>query len=69
MKQYKIPLIYSSVMTFDVEAENLEDAITIAMKKFMEIPDSYYLEDSVEVDSIVDEYDENYSITTIMSKL
>lgn len=68
---YKIPIIYQRIETFEVEADNLQDAVNQALKKFMSIPDEAYLEDSFEVDGIIkDNYpDEEYSLEKAIESL
>lgn len=71
MKKYDIPILYQSVQRFGVEAENLQDAITKALSRFLEIPDNNYLEDSFEIDDIVEEWypDEKFDINKAMDKI
>ena len=71
MKTYKIPVRWESYKRIEVEADNLEDAILLALKQFISDPDELYLEDSFEIDSILDEEypDENYDINKIYNKL
>lgn len=70
-KTYKIPIIWQSIKTYEVEGENLEDAVTIALRQFLKEPDEQYLEDSFEIDEIVrDDYpDEDYDIHKVTQKL
>lgn len=71
MKTYKIPIRWESYKRIEVEADNLEDAILLALKQFLSDPDELYLEDSFEIDSILDEEfpDEDYDINKIYNKL
>lgn len=69
MKTYNIPIIYKRVDTFDIEAENLEEAMEKALKEFLSIPDDNYLDDSFEFDSIIEEYGENFNTETVEQKV
>jgi len=69
MKTYNIPIIYQRVETINVEANNLQEAVEIALKQFLAIPDDNYLDDSFEVDTIVDDYEEHYSVEVAIDKL
>ena len=71
MKTYTIPIIYQSVMTFDIEAENLQEAVNEALKKFLAIPDENYLNDSFQIDDCVDDdySDEEYDINKSIQNL
>lgn len=71
LKTYKIPIIYQSIETFEVEAEDLQSAVYQALKIFLSTEDNTYIEDSFEIDSIVDdEYpDEKYDINVITNNL
>ena len=70
-KTYKIPIVYQRMETFEVEAENLQDAIEKALKTFLVIPDEHYLEDSFEVDGIIeDNYpDEDFDMSKAMENI
>ena len=46
---YKIPITWESYKRYSVEAENIEEAIKLALKKFFSEPDEHYLEDSFQV--------------------
>lgn len=72
MKTYKIPISWESYKTYEVEAENLEKAIEIALKEFLSEPDDNYLSDSFDIDDtiIFDDYpEESYSKTKIWNNL
>ena len=47
---YNIPITWSSFRTYDVEAENLQEAVTKALKQFLSEPDEEYLTNSFELD-------------------
>ena len=49
-KNYKIPITWESCEIFEVEAENLQDAVNQAVSEFLQIPDEYYLDDSFTID-------------------
>lgn len=71
MKTYKIPILWESIQTFEVEAENLEDAVKAAVKEFLAIPDEHYLEDSFSIDNMIDDDypDESYGINKILNEV
>lgn len=48
---YNIPIIWSSFRTYSVEAENLQEAVTKALKQFLSEPDEEYINDSFELDT------------------
>lgn len=64
MKEYHIPICWKSYERFDVNAENLQEAVEKALKLFLSIPDSQYIEDGFEIDAIIEEEypDEKYSM-------
>jgi hypothetical protein len=55
MKTYNIPIVWQSYKRIPVEAENLQEAITLALKQFLSEPDDLYIEDSFEIDEILGE--------------
>lgn len=71
MKQYKIPITWQSYEVFSVEAENLQEAVEKALKEFLTIPDDKYLQDSFEIDNILeDDYpNEEYDFHEALQKL
>jgi len=71
MKIYNIPVNYHSSKNYEVKAENLEEAIKQALKTFLSEPDENYLQDSFEIDRIVeDEYqDESYDYLKILNEI
>ena len=71
MKKYKIPIIWQSYKHYEVEAENLQEGIIKAMKQFLSEPDDSYLDDSFEIDNILeDEYpEEEYNLQQIYDNL
>lgn len=52
MSNYDIPIMWQSVKTYPVEADNLQEAVEKALKQFFSEPDQGYLEDSFEVDDV-----------------
>ena len=50
MKKYSIPIIWESYKRYDVEAENLQEAVKEALKQFLKEPDENYLEDRFSID-------------------
>lgn len=71
MKTYKIPIRWESYKKIEVEAESLQSAIYLALKQFLSEPDDLYLEDSFEVDDVLeDEYPEEiYNLKIIYDNL
>ena len=71
MKTYKIPIRWESCKRIEVEADNLQSAIYLALKQFLSEPDDLYLEDSFEIDNILeDEYpEEDYDLQLIYDNL
>ena len=71
MKTYNIPITWQSYEKYRVEAENLEEAVEKALKEFLAIPDSTYIEDSFEIDELInDDYpDEDFDINKVYQKL
>ena len=57
MKEYDIPIVWQSYKRYKIYAENLEEAVKLALKQFLSEPDDNYLDDSFEIDGIIgDEY-------------
>ena len=71
MKTYNIPIVWQSYKRISVEAENLQQAIKLALNQFLSEPDDLYIEDSFEIDSILEEEyaDEEYDLTKIYNDL
>lgn len=71
LKKYDIPIVWQSIKQYKVEAENLQQAVEIALKQFFSEPDDQYLEDSFEIDSIVQDWYENeeYDINKAIENL
>lgn len=57
MKEYSIPIVWESYKRYTVEAENLHEAVTKALREFLKEPDENYLDDSFSIDH----YDESYN--------
>lgn len=53
MAKYQIPITWESYKTYQVEAENLQEAVTKALSIFLKEPDDNYLNDSFSIDDIV----------------
>lgn len=68
---YDIPITWQSYKNYKIEAENLEEAVELALKQFLSEPDDNYLEDSFEVDNIIyDDYpNEDLNLSKIYSKI
>lgn len=71
MKTYKIPITWESYKRIEVEANSLQEAILKALKQFLSEPDDLYLEDSFEIDSILEEDypEEDYDLQQIYDNL
>ena len=71
MKTYKIPIRWESYKRIEVEADNLQSAIHLALKQFLSEPDDLYLEDSFEIDNILEEEypEEDYNLQQIYDNL
>ena len=50
MKNYSIPIVWESYKRYNVEAENLQEAVTKALKEFLKEPDENYIDDSFSID-------------------
>ena len=71
MKTYKIPIRWESYKRIEVHADNLQSAIYLALRQFLSEPDDLYLEDSFEIDNILeDEHpEEEYNLQQIYDNL
>lgn len=71
MAQYKIPIVFQKIEYYTVDAENLQDGVEKALKEFFEKPEEGYLEDSFEIDNIIeDDYpNEEYDVNEALQKL
>lgn len=70
MSEYSIPIIWQAWRRYDVEADSLQEAVTKALKQFLSEPDDEYLDDSFEIDSIVEEeYEESYDLKQVLDDL
>lgn len=67
-KTYNIPIVWQSYKRISVQAENLQEAVKLAVKQFLSEPDDLYLEDSFEIDEIVKEEHpgENFDLDKIL---
>jgi hypothetical protein len=70
-KKYKIPVVWESVKTYEVDAISLQDAVEKTLKQFLSEPDDNYIEDSFSIDDIVlDDYkDEMYDTNEALNKI
>lgn len=71
MKTYNIPIVWQSYKRVPVQAENLEEAVKLALKQFLSEPDDLYIEDSFEIDGILSEDypDENFDLNKILQEV
>lgn len=71
MKTYNIPIVWQSYKRISVQAENLEDAVKLALKQFLSEPDDFYIEDSFEIDEFLGEdyTDEDFDLNVIYNNL
>ena len=71
MKVYSIPIVWESYKKYIVNAENLQEAVKLALQQFLSEPDDNYLNDSFSIDeSVYDEYpEEDFNIKAINDEL
>jgi hypothetical protein len=55
MKNYSIPIVWESYKRYNVEAENLQEAVTKALSIFLKEPDDNYIDDSFSIDDLLAE--------------
>ena len=55
MKNYSIPIVWESYKRYEVEAENLQEAVTKALSIFLKEPDDNYIDNSFTIDDIIAE--------------
>lgn len=55
MKNYSIPIVWESYKRYEVEAENLQEAVTKALSIFLKEPDDNYIDDSFFIDDMLAE--------------
>lgn len=55
MAKYSIPIVWQATKRYEVEADNLQEAVEKSLKQFLSEPDENYIEDSFEIDEILDE--------------
>jgi hypothetical protein len=69
--EYNIPIVWESYKNYNVKADNLEEAVKLALKQFLSEPDENYLDDSFSIDDIVrDNYpNEDFDIHKIYNEL
>lgn len=70
-KTYNIPIVWQSYKRIPIQAENLEEAVKLALKQFLSEPDDLYIEDSFEIDEILgDDYpDEKFDLNKILQEI
>ena len=70
-KYFSYPIVWQSYKRVPVQAENLEEAVKLALKQFLSEPDDLYIEDSFEIDEILgDEYpNEEFDLNKILQKI
>ena len=71
MKVYSIPIVWESYKRYIVNAENLQEAIKLALQQFLSEPDDNYLQDSFSIDEMIyDDYpEEDFDINEIYKEL
>lgn len=71
MKNYSIPIVWESYKRYEVEAENLQEAVTKALRIFLKEPDDEYIDDSVSIDDLISEdyQEEDFDIHKAMQDL
>jgi len=71
MKTYSIPIRWESYRRISVEAETLQEAIEAALNQFLSEPDEDYINDSFEIDNILEEEysDETYDFNEACENL
>lgn len=71
MKEYSIPIVWESYKRYNVEAENLQEAVTKALKEFLKEPDDNYIDDSFFIDDMIaeDYKEEDFDINEAIQKL
>ncbi len=71
MKTYNIPIVWQSYKRIPVQAENLEEAVKLALKQFFSEPDEQYIEDSFEIDEIINEdyFNETFDLNKILEEI
>ena len=71
MKEDSIPSHWESYKHYVVEAENLQEAVTKAVKQFLSEPDENYISESFQIDESIDwDYtDEEFDINETYKEL
>lgn len=69
-KKYIIPITYESLKYMEVTASNLQEAVEISLKEFLEIPDPNYLDDSfkIDIDDLAD-FNEEFDFELVKQNL
>lgn len=70
-KEYEIPIIWQSYKKYKVEAKDLEEAVEKALRQFLKEPDETYVDDSFDIDSIIEEDypDESFDMERVINNL
>jgi len=70
-KKYSIPIVWESYKRYEVEAENLQEAVTKALRQFLKEPDDNYIDDSFSIDDMIaDDYkEESFDIHKAFNEL
>ena len=55
MKNYSIPIVWESYKRYEVEAENLQEAVTKSLSIFLKEPDDNYIDNSFTIDDMIAE--------------
>lgn len=71
MKNYSIPIVWESYKRYEVEAENLQEAVTKALRVFLKEPDDTYIDDSFSIDDLISEdyKEEDFDINEVIQNL
>jgi hypothetical protein len=59
MKEYSVPIRWESYCRITVQASNINEACTLALKEFLSISDDNYLDDSFSIDEFIVEENPN----------
>jgi|LakMenE01Jun11ns_1017448.scaffolds.fasta_scaffold9900469_7 hypothetical protein len=69
MKEYSIPVMWESCKKYNVKAENLQEAITKALKEFIKEPDDNFLDNSLTIAGyVLDDYEEVLDMNKAFTK-
>ena len=69
-QEYEIPITWQSFKRYKVTAKTLEEAVTKSLKQFFSEPDDHYIEDSFDIDPIIEEETgETFNMVSIINQL